>query len=162
MRVVGGMEIGRGKPGAHSQFFLLKDRLERVARGSPGALGLLEAERVEGGADRHNEVAAQGVVRGSNAIAVALSELSFSNTCLDLGSGVGLNGRLWSGRHLDWCSSKQMVTPSSVLIDHLSHRLIEISSCNWTPEYIKQAERRARRDRLQMKDTGAAGRYFDR
>ena len=63
----------------------LTDVLERLGGGCPGALGLLEAEGVEGGADGDVHVAGERVVRGCDAVGVALGEL-------EVGGGVGDGG----------------------------------------------------------------------
>ena len=56
------------------ELLLLKDLLERVARRSPHALRLGQAEVVEGSADRDNDVALERVVRRGHAERVGLTE----------------------------------------------------------------------------------------
>ena len=66
--------LGVGRAVQRGELLLLEDRLQRIRRRLPRALRLGEAEVVEGGADRDDQVALERVVRGRNTVRVALAK----------------------------------------------------------------------------------------
>ena len=83
---------------------LLEDRLERVARRGPHALGLVEAELVERRANGDDQLALERVLRRRDRVGLALAEVSIGGLSLgergrDVGGGGGGGSGLGANRH---------------------------------------------------------------
>ena len=74
-------------------FFALQNRAERLLRGRPRALLLLQAQLVERRAERHDDGAVEGVLRGVGGVRGALGEVRVGRLRIGDGGGHGIHGR---------------------------------------------------------------------